>query len=118
MVPFSRSITCAASAGSSASGAIPARCKKRYRWRPKRGRERKRVACGRGSLERPRANELVEGLRNPERLEGIDLLVENARKLQREERIPARPLVHAEQRLASRRTSRGGRAEADAARRR
>jgi hypothetical protein len=81
-------------------GRDPRPLQKRYRWRPKRGRERKRVACGRGKRGEPRANELVEGLRNPERLEGVDLLVENARKFQREERISARPLVHAEQRLA------------------
>ena len=76
---------------------------KRLRRRPQRRGERERVARHRGKSGEPRADELVQPLRNRKRLERVDVHLENACQLQREERIAARPLVDAEQRLAGER---------------
>jgi hypothetical protein len=73
---------------------------KRLRRRPHRGGERERLTRGRGELVDPRAYELLERLGYRERLERVDLPVENAGHLQREEGIPTGPLVDPEQRLA------------------
>ena len=73
--------------------------KERLRRRPQRRGERERLARGRGQSGESRTHELFERLRNRERLERVDVLVENAGQLQRKERIPARRLVDAEQRL-------------------
>ena len=75
----------------------------RLRRRPQCRGERERVARRRGKSGEPRANELVQRLRNRKRLERVDVHVENACQLQREERITAGPLVDAEQRLAGER---------------
>jgi hypothetical protein len=66
----------------------------------RRRRERKRFACRSRQVRQPRADELVERLRNRERLQWIDLVRERARKLQREERIATGALVDPQQRLA------------------
>jgi hypothetical protein len=68
--------------------------------RAQRRGERKRVAGGCGEPRNPRAHELFERLGNLERLEWVEVNVEHAGQLQREERISARPLVDAEQCLA------------------
>jgi len=47
----------------------------------------------------PRPHKLFEGLRNREGLKRVDVRVENAGQLEREEWITARPFVDAEQRL-------------------
>ena len=75
----------------------------RLRRRPQCRGERERVARHRGKSGEPRADELVQPLRNRKRLERVDVHVENACQLQREERITAGPLVDAEQRLAGER---------------
>src|SRR4029450_7869986 len=62
--------------------------------------ERERLASGRGECVDPLAHELFEGLGNRERLQRVDVLVQNPSQLQREERISARPLVNAQQSLA------------------
>jgi len=72
----------------------------RLRRRAQRGGEPERLARRRGQAGEPRPDELVERLWNRERLERIDVRVEGAGELHREERIPTRPLVDAEQRLA------------------
>ena len=71
----------------------------RLRRRAQRRDERERLARGRRKRGDPRAHELVERLGNRQRLERVDVGVERAGQLQREERIAARPLVDAEQRL-------------------
>ena len=94
-----------------APGATPTAC-------PSADGERERVARGRRKTGEPRAHELVERLGNRQRLERVDVHVENARQLQREERIAARPLVDAEQRLARERPAEAVVQELDGARRR
>ena len=84
-------------------GRNPRPLQERLRRRPECRGERERVARRRGKSGEPRADELVQRLRNRERLERVDVPVENACQLQREERITARPLVDAEQRLAGER---------------
>jgi hypothetical protein len=64
-----------------------------------RGGERERLTGGGGELVDPRAHELFERLGNRKRLKRVDVRVENAGQLEREERVTARPLVDAEQRL-------------------
>ena len=59
------------------------------------------VACHRGKCGEPRADELVQPNRNRKRFERVDVHIKNARQFQREERIPTRSLVDAEQRLAA-----------------
>ena len=75
----------------------------RLRRRPQCRGERERVTRHRGKCGEPCADELVQLLRNRERLERVDVHVENACQLQREERVTAGPLVDAEQRLAAER---------------
>ncbi len=72
----------------------------RFRRRSQCRSERKRVARGRRKPDETRADELVQRLRNRQRLERVDVLVKDASQLQREERISARALVDAQQRLA------------------
>ena len=96
-------MTCAATAGSSAPGGDAHPLEERLRRRPQRRRQRQRLVGRRGQPGEPRAEELVEPLRHRQRLERVDVRVERAGQLQCEERIPARPLVDAEQRLASER---------------
>ena len=78
----------------------------RLRRRAERGGERERPAGGCRKCGDPRADELLERLGDRERLQRVDVGVEDAGELEREERIAARPLVDAKQRLA-----REGRAE-------
>ena len=70
------------------------------RGRAERRGERERLARGRREAGDPRAHELLERLGNRQRLNRIDVRVERAGQLQREERIPARRLVDPEQCLA------------------
>jgi hypothetical protein len=71
----------------------------RLRRTTQRGGERERLT-GRGrQLVDPRAHELFERLGNREGLKRVDVRVENAGQLEREEWITARPFVDAEQRL-------------------
>jgi hypothetical protein len=72
----------------------------RLRGRADRRCERERLAGGGGESGDPRAQELFERLGDRQRLEWVDVGVENASELQREERVSARPLVDADQRLA------------------
>jgi len=72
----------------------------RLRARAQRGGDRQRLASGRRECVDPRAHEFFERLGNWERLNRVDVRVENTRQLQREERIPSGPLVDAEQGLA------------------
>jgi hypothetical protein len=62
-----------------------------------------RLASGCRQAHEARTNELFERSRNRERLQWIDVLVERTGDLEREERIAARSLVDAEQRLARKR---------------
>ncbi|MFL6013184.1 MAG: hypothetical protein ACJ74P_02595 [Gaiellaceae bacterium] len=77
------------------------------RGRAERRGERERPAGGCRECVDPGAYELLERLGDRERLQRVDVGVEDAGELEREERIPARPFVDAKQRLA-----REGRAEA------
>ncbi len=74
--------------------------KERLRRRAQRRGERERLMSSRRETGDPRAHELFERLGNSKRLQRIDVRVENAGQLQREERISARRLVDAEQCLA------------------
>ena len=103
IAPSSRSITCAATAGSSTSVATPARSRSGLRRRAQRRGEPERLRRRGGKPGDPRAHELFERLRNRQRPSRVDVRVENAGQLEREERVPARPLVDAEQRLAGER---------------
>jgi hypothetical protein len=62
--------------------------------------ERERLARGRGESGDPRAHELFQPLGNREGPKRVDIRVENAPQLQREERISSRCLVDAQQCLA------------------
>ena len=66
---------------------------------PERRRKCERLSRPLGQADDPRAHELVERLRHGERLRWVGVHRESARQLQREERIAARALVDAEQRL-------------------
>ncbi len=72
----------------------------RLRGRADRRHERERLAGGGRESGDPRAQELFERLGDRQWLEWVDVGVENASELQREERISARPLLDADQRLA------------------
>ena len=105
IVPFSRSTTCAASAGSSASAATPARSSSDSDGVPSADCEPERLACRRGEAGQPRADQPVERLRDRQRLERVDVAVERAGELEREERVPTRALVDPEKRLACKRSA-------------
>jgi hypothetical protein len=75
----------------------------RFRRRPERRGERERLARGRGKPGESRADELVERLGHRERLERVGVHVQNAGKLQGEERVPTGPLMDPEQCLAGER---------------
>ena len=100
IVPFSRSITCAASAGSSASAATPARSRSDSDGVPsaEASASASRVDAGSPEILARTSSSSVSGTGSG--CERVDVGVENAGQLQREERVPARPLVDAEQRLA------------------
>ena len=70
------------------------------RRRAQRGGKCKRVASRRRERRDPRAHELFDRLDDRKRLKRVDVHRENAGELEREERIPTRPLVDPEQRLA------------------
>ena len=72
----------------------------RLRRGAQRRRDGERLASERGQVGDPRAHELLERLGYREGLEGIDVLVESSRHLEREEGIAARPFVDTEQCLA------------------
>ena len=72
----------------------------RHRRRSQCRSERKGVARGCRKADETRAHDLVQRLRNRQRLERVDVLGKDASELQREERISARALVDAQQRLA------------------
>jgi hypothetical protein len=62
--------------------------------------EREGPAGWRGEPGDPRAHELLERLRNRQRLSGVDVPIQHSGELQGEERVAARSLVELEQRLA------------------
>ena len=94
----------------------PRPLEQRLRGRAQRGGECERLAGRRREPGEPRAHELLEGLGTGAAASG-STSVRGAGQLQREERVPARPLVDPEQRLA-REGLRADHAEADGARRR
>ena len=98
-VPSSSSITRAATAGSSEPAATPARSRSDIEGAPSAEAKREGLAGGVGKGAEPLAHELLERLRDRKRLERVDVGVEHACQLEREERVPARALVDAEQRL-------------------
>ena len=77
----------------------------RLRGRAQRRRDGERLAGERRQVGDPRAHELLERLGDRERLEGIDVLVENAGHLEREEWVAARPFVDTDQCLTRKRPS-------------
>ena len=90
----------ASTAGSSASGATPARSNSDSEVGAHGRGERERLTRGLGQAGEPRAQQPFERLGDPERLQGVDVGLQNAGELQREERVPAGPLVDPQQRLA------------------
>ena len=99
IVPFSRSITCAANAGSSASAATPARSRSDSEGAPnaEASASARRVGSGSPEIRARTSSSSVSGTgRGCGR---VDVRVESTRQLEGEERISARPLVDAEQRL-------------------
>ena len=97
MVPFSRSMTCAAIAGSSASAATPARSRRDSDGVPKADARASasRVSGGRPEILARTSSSSVSGTGRGSR--GIDVLIENSCHLEREEGITARPLMDTDQ---------------------
>src|SRR4051795_8683230 len=76
-----------------------------FGWDPDRRYEPERLARCRRELVQPHANEPLERLRHRERLERIYVAGEGAGDLERKERVCARSLMDAEQRLARERSA-------------
>jgi hypothetical protein len=77
----------------------------RLRGRADRSCERECVARGRRETREPHAQQFLQGLGDGQRLERIDLRLDETGQLQREERVPARALVDAEEGLAAERSA-------------
>ena len=79
------------------------------RGRAQRREERERAAGRRGKPREPLVDDLLERLGNRQRLRRVGVGVDDPRQLEGEERVPARPLVDAQQRLAGEGTVEPGR---------
>ena len=111
-VPSGSSITCSASAGSSARRVDARRDELRRRQPRVRGREHERLARRAGEAVESGGDELLQPLGNRQRLRRIadaPVGAERPRELERVERVPARDLVQPEQRRPRRPAGRAGR---------